>query len=74
VQTASKSINQLKKRYNKIMVDSRFKLRDREKYIFNLNVRINIPGKLKCIQGKLRIGAKLAKKNRELKPYECNRK
>jgi hypothetical protein len=56
------------------MVDSRFKLRDREKYIFNLNVRINIPGKLKCIQGKLRIGAKLAKKNREPKPYECNRK
>jgi len=74
VQTALKSINLLRKRYNRIMAGSRFKLRDQEKYILTWNVRISIPGKSKCILGKLRAGANLAKRNRGPRPYECNKK
>lgn len=37
-------------------------------------MKIYIPGKSKCILGKLRIGANLAKMSREPKPYECSKK
>jgi hypothetical protein len=33
-------------------------------------VKISILGKLKCIQGKLKTGANLARKNKNTKPYE----
>ena len=52
------------------MVSSGFKQRDREKYILTLNVKINIHGKLKCIPGKLKTGANLARKNKKFKLYE----
>lgn len=74
MQTAIRFTNLSRKQFNYSMDNLRFKLTDQVKSILILSVRISIPGKLKCIQEKLKTGVKLAKNNKKMRLYECSRK